>query len=102
VIPVATVAASGTGSGDSPIVPGLTTVSAANATKAITLPSAVPGATCIVKNLVAATLPVFPATGDTINGGTATTGALTMAASTSAIFVAYDDTAWFSLPLLPS
>ena len=102
VVPSATVAASGTGSGDSPIAIGFTLVSAANGTKAITLPTAAAGKVCIVKNNVAANLLVFPATADKINGGTATSGSLTMAGLTCAMFVAYDATDWYSLPLLPS
>jgi len=101
-MPSATIAASGTGSGDSPITTGFTLVSAANATKAVTLPAAAAGIWCIVKNNAAAALKVFPATNDKINGGAATTGFLSMAQYTSALFVAYDGTDWYSLCLVPS
>jgi len=98
----ATVAATGTSSGDGPVAVGFTLVSAANGTKAVTLPAAAAGLMCILKNNAAANLLVFPATGDKINGGTATTGSLTMAQYTTAIFVAYDAVDWYSTPLLPS
>lgn len=101
-MPVATVAASGTASGDSPIVAGFTLVSAADGTKAVTLPTAAAGKVCVVKNNANANLLLFPATGDKINGGTATTGSLTIAAFKSCILVAYDATDWYSVPLLPS
>jgi predicted RecA/RadA family phage recombinase len=101
-MPSALVAASGAASGASPVAIGFSKVTGADATKAVTLPTAVAGAVCVIKNSVAAVLNVFPATGDKINGGTATTGQLAMAASTIAMFVAYDATDWYSVPLLPS
>ena len=101
-MPVATVAASGSASGDSPIAGGFTLVTAADGTKAVTLPDATAGAVCFIKNNVAQSLILFPSKGDKINGGTATTGSLTIAASKSCILVAYDDTDWYSFPLLPS
>jgi hypothetical protein len=81
---------------------GINIVSGANAAKAATLPTAVAGTIVLVKNADAAVLPIFPATGDKINGQTATTGHLDMAASVSALFFAKDATDWYSLPLLPS
>ena len=100
--PSATVAASGTGSGDSPITTGFTMVTAANDTKAVTLPAAVAGLVCIVKNNAGADLKVFPASGDKINGGTATTGNLLMADNTAVLFAAYDGTDWYSVSLVAS
>ena len=100
--PSATVAASGTGSGDSPVTTGFTMVSAADNTKAVTLPTAAAGLVCIIKNNAAADLKVFPATNDKINGGTATTGFLALVDNTAAMFVAYDATDWYSICLLPS
>lgn len=102
VIPSATVAATGTTSGDGPVSTGFTLVTAADATKAVTLPTASAGKTCIIKNNVAAVLKVFPATGDKINNGAATTGYLAVPASSSCIIVAYDATDWYSIPMLPS
>jgi predicted RecA/RadA family phage recombinase len=95
-VPSATVAATGTGSGDGPVATGFTLVSAANGTKAVTLPTAAAGKVCIIKNNAAANLLVFPNTADKIDGGTATTGSLTMAQYTTAMFIAYDATDWYS------
>lgn len=98
----ATIAASGTGSGDSAITEGFTLVTAADATKAVTLPTAAAGKLCIIKNNANAVLKVFPGTLDKVNGGDATTGHLAVAAYASLILVAYDATDWYSVPLLPS
>jgi len=58
----------------------------------------------IVKNADAANaiLKVYPGASDKINSGTATTGALSMAAKTAVMFVAISDVDWFTVPLLPS
>ena len=40
--------------------------------------------------------------GDKINGGTATSGSLSLSGGTIAMLIAYDATDWYSLPLLPS
>ena len=101
-MPSALIAASGTASGASPVPVGFVKVTGADATVAVTLPTAAAGKVCIIKNADAAVLNVFPATSDKINNGTATTGQLAMAASTIAMFLAYDATDWYSLPLLPS
>lgn len=101
-LPVTAVAATGTNQATAAALSyGANFVSAADATKAVRLPAAVAGAVVIVKNEVAAELPLFPATGDAINAGAAN-AALTMAASTSAVLVAKDATTWASIPLLPS
>lgn len=103
VIPTATVAAAGTDQTDAtPIATGFTLVSAADGDKGIILPTAAAGKLCLVKNGEAAQLKVWPGTNDKINGGTATTGQLTLANSVAALFVAFDDTDWYTLPLLPS
>ena len=81
---------------------GIVTVSGADGTKGVKLPTAAAGRVVILKNLAAQILKVYPGTDDKINGGTATTGSLNMAASTSAIYAAYDGENWFSVPLLPS
>ena len=100
----ATVAAAGANQGAAAqLAGGFTLVTAADDAKGVKLPAAVAGRICIVKNVVAnKTLLVYPATDDKINGGTATTGTLSMAASTAAMFIAYDAVDWYSLPLLPS
>jgi hypothetical protein len=100
----ATVAAAGSTQTDAAqLAGGFTLVSAANDAKGVKLPAAVAGRICIVKNNVSAkNLLVYPATSDKINGGTATTGSLTLAGLTAAMFIAYDDVDWYSLPLLPS
>jgi predicted RecA/RadA family phage recombinase len=102
-LPSATVVATGTGSPNgAALALGFELVTAADGTKAATLPTAVAGKSVIVKNNSASALLVFPNSADKINGGTATTGSLSMAAYTTAMFVAYDATDWYSLPLVPS
>lgn len=99
----ATAAAAGSTNADATVIgEGFTLVTAADGTKGVKLPAPSPGAICVVKNGAAAILKVYPGTGKKINGGTATTGALSMAANTSCVFVAYDTTDWYTAPLLPS
>lgn len=104
IIPTATVAAAGTDNTNAAAVAlGFTVVTASDGTKGVKLPTAVAGQIVIIKNNVSAqNLKVYPNTADKINGGTATTGSLTMAGLTAAMFIAYDATDWYSLPLLPS
>lgn len=40
---------------------------------------------------------VYPPTGGTINGGTATTGGISLVQNAAAIFMRYDNTKWFSI-----
>ena len=102
IIPTATVAATGTNQATgAPITTGFTLVTAADATKAIVLPTAVAGSVCIIKNGANAALPIFPAASDAVNA-IAANGVFTIAALTSVYLVAYDATTWYSLPLLPS
>lgn len=100
----ATVAAAGSNQGNAAqLAGGFTLVSAADDAKGVKLPAAAAGRVVIIKNNTSAkNLLVYPATSDKINGGTATTGSLTMAGLTAAMFIAYDDVDWYSLPLLPS
>lgn len=101
-IATATVAATGSAQGDAAaIVEGFTLVTAGDGTKGVALPSAVAGMQVIVKNGAGAILKVYPATSDAINALSAN-AALSMAANTSALFVAYDATTWYTVPLLPS
>lgn len=78
-------------------------VTGANATKGVLLPGATKGKLFFLKNADAANavLKVWPHSGDAINALGAN-NALSMAAKTSAVFVAVDDTTWFTIPLLPS
>lgn len=104
--PVAAVAAAGTNDTNATSISdyGVVHATGADGTKGVKLPAAAAGKVVIIKNSDAANaiLKVYPATGDKINSGTATTGSLNMAAKTSAVLVAIDATDWFSIPLLPS
>jgi hypothetical protein len=80
---------------------GFTLVSGADATKGVALPVAAAGLICVVKNNAAAVLKVWPNTGDAINAIAGDTN-IAMASLTSCIFVAYDATTWYTIPLLPS
>lgn len=103
-IPSATITVSGAKSQAAaiPFTYGFTLVAGADATKSAKLPAAAAGKMCIVKNNAAAVLPIFPGTGDGINALTVDTGSLDIASLTSVLFVAYDATTWYTLPLLPS
>lgn len=71
-------------------------------TVGISLPKATKGKLFYVKNLAAGSaLKVWPATGDAINALSANS-AISMAAATSAVFIAKDSTTWYTVPLLPS
>jgi hypothetical protein len=105
-LPVAAVAAAGSTNADAGVVAayGVVHATGADGTKGIKLPTAAAGKVVIVKNADAANaiLKVYPGASDKINGGTATTGSLSMAAKTAAMFIALDDVDWFTVPLLPS
>jgi len=101
-IPAATVAATGSDqAGAAAITTGFTLVSAGDGTKGVKLPAAVAGAVVIVKNGAGSVLKLYPNTSDAINALSAN-AALSMAANTSALLVAYDATTWYTVPLLPS
>lgn len=98
----ATVAAAGDSQATAAAVAeGFTLVSASDGTKGVKLPAAAEGQVCIIKNNVAATLAVYPNTGDAINAIAANT-AITLANLVACVFVAYDATTWYTVPLLPS
>lgn len=100
-----TVAATGSTNTDAAaLTTGFNLVTAADATKGVILPDSVAGTVIIVKNADAANavLKVYPDSGAAINALTATTGAFSMAAKTSCIFVAYSGTQWYSVPLVAS
>ena len=103
-IPTATVAAAGSVQGDAAaIAEGFTLVSAADDTKGVILPSAVAGMVCIVKSSVSnKILKVYPNTSDAINALSANAAISLASGPTPAIFVAYDATTWYTIPLLPS
>lgn len=65
----------------------------ANANDVVTLPSAVAGLFCEIKNGGAQTLQIFPASGDAINGGVVDTS-VTLAAGEAMILRAIDATNW--------
>jgi hypothetical protein len=102
-IPVATVAAAGsTLATATSMTPGFVLVSAADATKGVVMSSStVAGDVYIIKNNAAAILKVYPVTGGTINAGAAS-AALSVAANTALILVAYTSTAAYTIPLVPS
>lgn len=103
-IPSATVVAAGADqAGATAVTTGFTLVTGADAAVGCKLPTAVAGSVCIIKNADAdnAVLKVYPFLGDAINA-LAANASLDMAAKTSVLLVAYDDTTWYSVPLLPS
>jgi hypothetical protein len=99
---VASVAAAGTVQGDAAAITcEVNAVTASDGTKGVVLPTAEVGMQITVKNTVAAVLKVYPASGGTINALSAN-AAISMAASTSATFVATSTTQWYTVPLVPS
>lgn len=103
-VDTATVAADGSNQSEATaIADGFTLVTAANAAKGVKLPAAAAGTLCFIKNedSANAVLKVYPNTDDAINAIAANTE-IDMAAKTSAVFIAYDVTTWYTIPLLPS
>lgn len=82
-------------------IEGFNVVTGADATKGVILPAALAGMQVLIKNVTAAVLKVYPASGDAINALSAN-ASLNIAASTSVLLTALDTTTWYSLPLLPS
>lgn len=78
-------------------------VTAADATKGVVIPAPTAGRVIIVKNDDAANaiLKVYAPGSAKINGVAGST-AFSMAAKTACLFVAYDTTDWFSVPLVAS
>jgi hypothetical protein len=98
----ATVAAAGSTQANAAAVSdGFTLVSAADGTKGVVLPAAIAGRTVILKNNAAAVLKVWPASGDAINAIAADSN-FTMTNLTACMYVAYDSTTWYSVPLVAS
>lgn len=97
----ATVAAAGTLQSDAAAITTGFTLVTGSTNAGVKLPAAAAGIIAIVKNNVGGNMKVWPTTGDAINAGSAN-AAYTMATLTSALFVAYDDTTWYTVPLLAS
>jgi hypothetical protein len=98
----ATVAATGSTQANAAAVSdGFTLVSAADGTKGVRLPAAIAGRTVILKNNAAAVLKVWPSSGDAINAIAADSN-FTMTNLTACMYVAYDSTTWYSIPLVAS
>lgn len=95
---VGSLAATGTNQATSAaIVNTLTSVTASDGTKGVRLPTAEVGSVYFVYNSVATNgLPIFPATGGTINGGTAN-AAITAEGKTLAILAATSATNWAAI-----
>ena len=75
--------------------------SATLASKGVLLPAAAAGKVVIIKNNAAGALKIWPASGDAINA-VAPDGAYSITNLTSVLLVAYDDTTWYSVPLVAS
>ena len=103
-IPCATVAGAGSTQGDAAaIATGFTLVTLADDTVGVKLPTASAGLVCIVKSSVAnKILKVYPNTSDGINALSVNAAISLASGPTIAMFVAYDATTWYTLPLLPS
>lgn len=101
-IAVAAVTPTGSAQGDAAaLYEGYNAVSGADATKGVILPTAAVGMRVEIKNVTAAILKIYPATGGAINGLSAN-AALSIAASTTTILTATSTTQWYSHPLLAS
>lgn len=98
-IPTATVAAAGSSETDAtPVTYGFTYVTNGNGTRGVIMPPAVAGAMVYLRNASAANVvKVYPNTADSINNNTVTTGSVNLAASAGNTFIAYDDTAWYTV-----
>lgn len=105
-VDVVAVTAAGTGQSDAAAIlakwsPALITATG-DGTVGVRLPPASKGRLYYIKNLAAgAVLKVWPASGDQINAlGNDTS--ISMAAATSAVFIASGSAQWYTVPLLPS
>lgn len=95
---IGSIAAAGNSQGTATAIAStVSNVTAADGTKGVILPTATAGAVYFVYNSVATNgLPVYPATSDTINGGSAN-AAVTIEGKTLAIFIAMDATNWAAI-----
>lgn len=98
-----TVAATGSTQADAAALPaaGFVLVSAADGTKGVILPANAAGKRVEIKNNTAAILKVYPVTSGAINALSAN-AAISMASLSSATFVSYDGTTWYTCPTVPS
>ncbi len=104
-LPIGTVAGAGTDNTNAAaLAAGVNVVTGGNGTVGVILPTATAtnSTMVIVKNNAAAILKVYPSASAAINDLTATTGAISMAANTSALFFSTSATQYYTLPLLPS
>jgi len=98
----ATVAATGSTQSDAALIDvGFTLVSAADGTKGVKLPDAREGRNCWIKNNVAASLKVWPTSGDAINAIAANSN-FSIGNLMACQFTAYDETTWYTTPLVAS
>ncbi len=105
--PVQSVAAAGSTNADAGAITitaptNIVVATGGDATKGVILPAAPAGTIYIVKNGAAAVLKIYPPSGAAINALTATTGALSMASNTCAVFAFSSATQVYTAPLLPS
>lgn len=90
------VAATGSAQLAGPVITGLTKVTGADGTKVVTLPTAVAGAACIIKNNSSSVLNVYPFTADRIDAQAVNT-AIQVAAFDVVTLVAQDTLTWYSI-----
>ena len=96
VLEVATVSGTGTDQTDAAAITApVTVVDNNDATVGVILPTAAAGKMMIVyAALTTAGLKIYPPTGGSINGGTATTGSITIEGMSAALFVGTSATNW--------
>jgi predicted RecA/RadA family phage recombinase len=103
LLAVASVTAAGSVIGDAAqLSTGLNLVTGADGTKGVILPVAVPGMVVYVKGLTAGVLKVWPKTGATINGLSASAALSLTTGLMPSQFIASSATQWYSLPLVAS
>jgi hypothetical protein len=101
-LPISTVAAAGTTQANAvPVVEGFNLVTGADGSAGVLLPTPVAGLVVTLKNNANAVLKVFPPANCTVNALTAN-AVFNQPAFTACDLVAYNATAYFSNPLLPS
>ena len=98
LVNVQVLAATGTdNTNGAPITADTAIVTGATDATAVLLPTAVAGKRVVVVNTVAdKVLKVYPFAADKINGGTHTTGLITLPAGSTAVFFAKDATDWYA------
>lgn len=103
LLAVASVTAAGSVIGDAAqLSQGMNLVTGADGTKGVILPVAVPGMIVYVKGLTSAVLKVWPKTGATINGLSASSALSLTTGLMPSQFIATSATQWYSLPLVAS